>query len=55
VKKENKLALQHSQMRMTRWVCDIKVTDRFTCDELRERERWGTDNIITAVQQNSWY
>ena len=35
-------------MRMIRWMCSIKVTDRFTCSELRER--LGIDNIITVVQ-----
>jgi len=38
VKKENKLALQSAEMRMIRWMCGIKVTDRFMCSELRERD-----------------
>jgi len=33
VKKENELALQQAEMRMIRWMCGIKVTDRFTCNE----------------------
>ena len=36
VKKENEIALQRAEMRMIRWMCSDKVTDRFTCNELRE-------------------
>jgi len=49
VKKENKLTLQQAEIRMIRWMCGVKVTDRFMCSELRERIR--TDYIITVVQQ----
>jgi len=35
-------------MRMIRWMCGTKVTDRFMCSELRER--LGIDDIITVVQ-----
>ena len=31
-------------------MCGIKVTDRFTCSELREREKRGIDDIITVLQ-----
>jgi len=37
VKKENKSTLQRAKMRMVRSMCDVKVTERFTRDELRER------------------
>ena len=38
VKKENELTLQRAEMRMSRWMMHgVKVTDRFTCSELRER------------------
>jgi len=30
-------------MRIIRWMCSVKVTDRFTCSELRER--LGIDDI----------
>ena len=42
-------------MRMVRWMCDVKVTDRFPSSELRER--LGIDGIISVLQQNRlrWY
>jgi len=36
VKKERGLALQRAEMRMIRWMCVTKVTDRCTRRELRE-------------------
>jgi len=30
VKKENELPLQRAEMRMIRWMCDIKITDWFS-------------------------
>ena len=55
MKKENEMALQWAQMGMIRWVCDVEVTYRFECNELRDRT--GTDNIVTMVQRNKlrWY
>jgi len=50
VKKENELTLQQAEMRMIRWMCGIKITDRFSSSELRER--LGIDNIITVIQQH---
>jgi len=40
---------------MIRWMCSVKVTDRFKYNKLRER--LGTDDIITVVQRNRlrWY
>ena len=42
-------------MRMVRWMCDVKVTDRFPSNELRER--LGIDGIISVLRQNRlrWY
>jgi len=33
-------------------MCGVKVTDRFVCNELRERERLEIDYIIILVQHN---
>ena len=44
VRKENKLALHRVEITMIRWMCGVKVTDRFTCNELKER--LGMDDII---------
>ena len=38
VKNENKLTVQQAEMRMIRWMCRVKVTDRFWCSELRESD-----------------
>jgi len=46
LKKKNVMTLQWAEMRMTRWMYGVKVTERFTCKELIERlER---DYIITV-------
>jgi len=37
VRKENKVALQRAEMRMVRWMCNVKVEDRVPSKELRER------------------
>jgi len=37
VRKENEVALQRAEMRMVRLMCGIKVKNRFTSKELRER------------------
>jgi len=37
VKKENELTLQQAETRMIKWMFRIKVTNMFTCSELRER------------------
>ena len=37
VRKENEVALQRAEMRMVRWMCGVKVKDRFPSKELRER------------------
>jgi len=55
VRKENEVALQWAQMRMVRWMCNVKVKDRVRCRELSER--LGIDDIILILQQNRlrWY
>ena len=37
VRKENVVALQRAEMRMVRWMCDVKLKDRLPSKELRER------------------
>jgi len=55
VRKENEVALQRAEMRMVRWLCNVKVKDRLQSKELRER--LGIDDIILILQQNRlrWY
>ena len=50
VRNENKVALQWTEMRMVRWMCDVKVKDRVPSKEWRER--LGIDGIISVLQQN---
>ena len=37
-RKENEVALQRAEMRMVRWMCNVKVKDRVPTKELRERQ-----------------
>jgi len=55
VRKENVVALQRAEMRMVRWMCGIKLKDRFPSKELRER--LDIDDIALVLQQNRlrWY
>jgi len=41
------LTLLQAEMRTIKWICGVKVADRFTCSELRERLE--IDDIITVV------
>jgi len=50
VRKENAVALQRAETRMVRWMCGIKLKDRFLSKELRER--LGVDDIALILQQN---
>jgi len=50
VRKENEVALQRAEIRMVRWMCNVKVKDRVLSKELRER--LGIDDIILILQQN---
>jgi len=36
VRKENEVALQQAEMRMVRWMCDVKVKNKVQSKELRE-------------------
>jgi len=57
VRKENEVVLHRAraEMRMVRWMCNVKVKDRVPSKELRERLR--IDDIILILQQNrfQWY
>jgi len=55
VRKENEVALQRAEMRVVRWMCNVKVKDRVPSKELRER--LGVDDMILILQQNrlQWY
>jgi len=50
VRKENEVALQRAEIRMVRWMCNVKIKDRVPSKELRER--LGIDDIILILQQN---
>ena len=50
VKKENEMTLQRAEMRMISWMCGVKLTDTFTCSELRQR--LGTDDIIAVIRRH---
>jgi len=53
--KENVVALQRAEIRMVRWMCDVKLKGRLPSKELRER--LGIDDIALVLQQNRlrWY
>ena len=55
VRKENEVALQRAEMRIVRWMCNVKTKDRVPSKELRER--LGIYDIILTLQQNrlQWY
>jgi len=50
VRKRNEVALQLAEMRMVRWMCDVKVKDRVPNKVLSER--LGLDDIILVLLQN---
>jgi len=50
VRKENEVALQQADIRMVRWMYNVKVKDRVSSKELRDR--LGIDDIILVLQQN---
>jgi len=51
VREENELVLQQAEMRMVRWMCDIKVEDRVPSKEMRNR--LGIDNIFSVLHAHS--
>jgi len=38
VRKENMVALQRADMRMARWMCDIKIKDKVPSKDFKERD-----------------
>ena len=55
LRKENEVAIQQAETRMVRWMCSVKVKDRFSSKELRQR--LGIDDITLVLQHNRlrWY
>ena len=49
VRKENEMALQRAEMRMVRWMCGVKLKNRVSNKELRER--LGIVDIVSLLQQ----
>ena len=47
--KKNEVALQRAEMRMVRWMCNVKVKDKVPSKELTER--LGIDDIILLLKQ----
>jgi len=50
IRKENELALQWAEMIMVRWMCGVKLQDRFASKGLRET--LGLHDMISVQQQN---
>jgi len=50
VRKENEVALQQAEVRIVRWMCNVKVKDRLPSKELTEG--LGIGDIILILQQN---
>ena len=50
VRKENEVALQREEMRVVRWMFNVKIKDRVPSKELRERLE--IDDIILILHQN---
>ena len=50
VRKENEVALQRAELKIVRWMCDVKIKDKVPSKELRES--LGIDDIILVLQQN---
>jgi len=55
VRKENEVAIQRADMRMVRWMCDVKLQNRIPSKEFRGR--LGLDDVVSVLQQNRlrWY
>ena len=51
VRKENEMALQRAEMRMVRWMCNVKVKQKTRVPSKELRERLGIDDIILLLQQ----
>jgi len=48
--KKNEVALQRADMKMVKWMCDVKLRDRVSSEGLNKRQ--GLDDIILVLQQN---
>jgi len=51
LKRENELALHRTEMRMIRWMCDVKFMDKLFCIELRQR--LGVEDVVKPGQRSS--
>jgi len=51
IRTKNEVALQRAEMRMIRWMCDVRLQDRVPTKGLKERERLGLVDIISALKQ----
>jgi len=51
VRKENEVALQRAEMRMVRWMRNVKAKDKVPSKELREKTRNRLYNIDTTAKQ----
>jgi len=51
VREESEVALQRAQMRLVRWMCNVKVKDRVPSKELRER--LGVDDIRKKLERRN--
>jgi len=50
VRKENEVTQQRAETITVRWMCDVKVKDRVSSKQLRER--LGIDDVFSVLQQN---
>ena len=50
VRKENEVALQRAEMRIVRWMCNVKVKDRVP--SYRAEREIGKNDILLILQQN---
>ena len=49
IRKKNEVALQWAEMRMVRWMCDVKVNDRVSSKRVERETRIRLHNLgITA-------
>jgi len=55
VRKENVVALQRAETRMVRWMCGIKLKDRFPSKELRERLCIDDISLVLRHNRLGWY
>ena len=50
-RKENEMALQQADMRMVRWMCDIKVKYKVPSKELREKLRRDDGMVVCCKKK----